>query len=69
MGRKRQSKLTEGDKEFVKDLSRKLILRAYLRNSANIPRSLVDKLKHVFIKKLHNAPTIDIFKAIENNRK
>jgi len=69
MGRKRQSKLAEGDKEFVKDLSRRLILRACLRNSANRPRTLADKIKQVFIRKPHKAPVVDIFKAIENNRK
>ena len=69
MGKKRQSKLPEGYKEFAKDLSRKIVLRAYLRNSANRPRTLLEKLKSIFVRKSHKAPVVDIFKAIENNRK
>lgn len=69
MGRKRQSKLTEGDKDFVKDLTRKLILRAYLRNSANRPRTLLDKLKRSFFKKSYRAPVLDILEAMEKQRK
>ena len=69
MGRKRQSKLTEGDKEFVKDLSRKLILRAYLRNSASRPRTLLHRLKSVFIKKSYKAPVLNILDAVEKQRK
>jgi len=69
MGRKKQLKLTEGDKEFVKDLSRKLILRAYLRNSASKPRTLADKFKHIFASKSHKAPVVDILDVVEKQRK
>ena len=69
MKRKKLLKLTEGDKEFVKDFSRKLILRAYLRNSANRPRTLVDKLKLMFTRKSHNAPVIDILDTVEKQIK
>ena len=69
IGRKGVLKLTEGDKDFVKDLTRKLILRAYLTNSSDRPRILADRLKRMFTRKPYKAPALDIFKAIENNRK
>ena len=62
-------KLTEGDKEFVKDLSRKIILRAYLRNSASRPRTLLDKLKTVFNRKYYKAPVIDILDTGEKHQR
>ena len=65
MGRKKVLKLTEGDKDFVKDLTRKLILRAYLMNSANKPRTLADRLKRMLIRKSHKAPALDILDLIE----
>ena len=68
MKRRKQMKLTEGDREFVKDLSRKIILRAYLRNSASRPKKLSEKLKSLFIKKLYKAPVVDILEAVEKQR-
>ena len=69
MKRKKLLKLTEGDKEFVKDFSRKLILRAYLTSSAKRSRTLSDRLKQMFTRKLYNAPVIDILDVIEKQRK
>lgn len=65
---RKQSKLTEGDREFVEDLSRKIILRAYLRNSSSRPRTLMDRIRKVFVRKQDKAPVVDIFKAIEDRR-
>lgn len=69
MKRRKQLKLTEGDKEFVEDLSRKIILRAYLANSASMPKTLSDRLKRMFARKLYNAPVIDILDAVEKQKK
>ncbi len=67
--KRKPSKLTEGDKEFVKDLSRKLILRAYLKNSANRPRTPLDKLKQFFTKKSYQAPLVNILDVVEKQKK
>lgn len=69
MKRRKQLKLTEGDRDFVEDFSRKIILRAYLANSASRPRTLSDRLKRMFTRKLYNAPVIDILDAVEKQRK
>ena len=69
MKRRKQMKLTEGDKEFVKDFSRKIILRAYLANSAKRSRTLSDRLKRVFTRKLYKAPILDILDVVEKQRK
>ncbi len=69
MARRNQSKLTEGDKEFVEDLSRKIILRAYLKNSASMPRTLADKFKQMFARKSYKAPVVDILDIVEKQKK
>ena len=69
MRQKGRLKLTEGDKEFVKDLSRKIILRTYVMNSASRPRTLLGKLKSLFFKKSYKAPVLDILDAVEKQRK
>ncbi len=58
--------LAEYDRGFVEDLSRKLVVRAYLVNSQRKPRTLLVKIRNFFFKpKAVKAPVVDIFKAIE----
>lgn len=69
MGKRELSKLTENDREFVKDLSRRIAVRAYLLNSQRKPRTLLAKIRNLFFKaKTAKAPVIDIFKTIENRK-
>ena len=58
--------LTKSEQEFVKDLSRKVVVRAYLINSQRKPKDFASKVRNFFFKsKVTKVLVINILETLE----